>query len=679
MRSIILLAWVFAVAVGAQNLLPDPGGEAGGAEWGLYLAGSGSGNLAFSAAAAHSGSLGAQVVVNQAVPDTNWKIQLQPPLWTSKPNSIYRLTFWAKGPGAIHVGVSDVDSGKLGSYAYIGGFGASLGADWKPFSGLITTYGRGGPGAIRAHLYLGAKAGVYQFDDFSLTEVAAPDPGWYGKAQLRIDSLRQQPVKFRLLDSSGNLLNGSATAHLVRHDFAFGTALASQATENPIGDELWYRQTAAGLFNAAVFENDFKWPTFERTQDHPDTAKIRGYLKWGDSVGVSFRGHALVWAIQNYGFQTFWGTDTSKLTCGQIAANIKAHILRDVSYYKGRIKEYDVWNEALHEGAFFAKCRDDPLYAPQGWALQDSAFEWAHRADPAARLFINDYNNVDGGGTEEYYQEIRGMLDRKVPVGGIGIQCHFGGSPLNLPTLQLNMDRLASLGLPIKVTEYDNEKMSGTPTFSPATQAAEFSKFVRFMFSHPAVDGIMLWGFWDSRHWIAGSNPAASPGLYTADMTAKPVVDSLTRLWKSVWTTQELALSTTAGLVEFTGYPGTYQIELDGVWHASATIVKGAKVVDVRMHHQQETQIGVRKRLSGLQVSSVHGILEVSTSLQKAAEIEVFDMSGNRLAHGETMPEAPVWKSTSLANGMYLVRVRTGQEESTLRVLLTGGSGVREP
>jgi len=661
----------------AQNLLPEPGLESGGTGWSLYKTGSGAGTLSFPAIAAHSGGAGAQVVVTKSVPDSNWKVQLQPPLWTSKPSSIYRFSFWAKGPGSIHVGVSDIDSGKVGSYTYIGGFSASLGSDWKQFSGLVSTYGRGGEGAVRANLYLGSLAGTYQFDDFTVEEVPAPDPAWYGRAQSRIDSFRQKTQKFRLLDPSGAVLSGAATARLVRHEFPFGTALAFQNTGNPTGDELWYRQTAAKLFNAAVFENDFKWPSFEATKGAPDTAKIRIYLKWADSLGIAFRGHALVWGIQKYGYDKFWGTDTASLSCDEIAANIKARILRDVAYYKGRLGEYDVWNEALHETAFFDKCRSNPLYAPQGWALQDSAFAWAHRADPTAMLYINDYSNVDGGGTEEYYQEIKGMLERKVPVTGIGIQCHFGGTPLNLATLQLNMDRLASLGLPIKVTEYDNEKWTGAGAFTPTSQAEEFSRFVRFMYSHPAVNGIMLWGFWDARHWISNDNAAASPGLYTADKSAKPAADSLSRLWNEVWTTRASASVAGDGALSFIGYPGTYQIELLGgdaqVWTATARAVAGA-TVDVQLVRKAGTSIRARKTLAGIQIRSVKGALEVATPQQKSAEIEIVDMGGNRRFRGSTSAESPVCRFLSVPEGMYLVRIQASEGDAVRQVLVTTGA-----
>ena len=82
-----------------------------------------------------------------------------------------------------------------------------------------------------------------------------------------------------------------------------------------------------------------------------------------------------MWGHQGYGFDKHFSNQGS---CKDISNKIKDRITRDVKEYKGRIKEYDVWNEAFHEPFIFNKC---------GWDLLDSAHVWAHRADPDARLF----------------------------------------------------------------------------------------------------------------------------------------------------------------------------------------------------------------------------------------------------------------------------------------------------
>jgi len=670
--ALLLAAGLVGQAQAQTNLIPNPGFEAGTlANWSFQVnspatSADASGDVV--STQAHSGSNAAEVVVNKAYdPTYNWYIQLQLPKWNVAPTSRYKITFWAKGPATtIHVGFLDIPA----DYTYIGGFNATLTSEWKQYTGELVTTTQTGK-SVSVGFYVAGSVGSYYFDDATVTLMDPLDTAWYGRHPARIDSLRRKNFTLTVQDSLGKAVpDASVRLKLQRHAYPFGTALAFQNTSNPTGNELWYRQTAAGLFNHAVFENDFKWPSFEAAQGKPDTARIAKYLKWGDSLGIAFRGHALVWAVQNYGFQTFWGTDTSALSCSQLAANIKAHIFRDLAYYKGRLKEYDVWNEATHEQAFFTKCKDDPKYAPAGWALQDSAFVWARAADPTAKLYINDYNNVDGGDNESYYEEIKAMLGRGTPVDGIGIQCHFGGQTIDPANVKVKLDRLASLGLPIKVTEFDNEKMSGTAAFTPAQQAAQFNRFVRLMYSHPAVEGIVFWGFWDAHQWLSLMNSNVSAGIYTADKVAKPAVDSLKYLWNTLWTTDTSVTSNSQGSSSLRGFPGKYEavvsvgnriwtLPLDLTSSTSATLtLKGPSTTGIR-------KTGGRHSFS---LHPLHGGLEVRRiASEQDTQFRIESLGGRRMAVA-TLAAGSTASRVALQPGAYVVVPEAGSGESPRRV-----------
>ena len=364
------------------------------------------------------------------------------------------------------------------------------------------------------------------------------DMTWYNNSAARIDSLRKKD--FTLKAAPG----AQVKVELMRHAFPFGTALALYPSKDSI--ETWYRKTANKYFWYGVPENQFKWPEYEPKKGKIRRDEFKQYLDYVDAYKWGFRAHTLVWGHQGYGFDKHFSNQGS---CKDISNKIKARIDRDLKEYKGRIKEYDVWNEAFHEPFVFNKC---------GWDLLDSAHVWAHRADPDARLFINEYNVVAAGETERLYDIVKGMLDRKVPVHGIGVQCHFGDRQLNPNFIKQRLDRLGSLGLPIKVTELDFGDWQKGMYFGEEEQAKRYEMVLRIFFSHPSVEGILLWGFWDGRHWVKNG------GIIAMDGREKPAAKLIYDLWHKVWTTNGTFKADANGEVKFRGYPGKYKVTIDG-------------------------------------------------------------------------------------------------------------------
>jgi endo-1,4-beta-xylanase len=664
-KTAILACLMAAIAAQAQtNLLSDPGFEKGGTGWVFQAnapATDADGSMTVGPEAARTGTAGAQVVVTKAYgAANNWYLQLQVPQWSVKPKSRYSISFWAKGTSAtIQMGFLDVPA----DYAYLGGINATLSSGWKKYSGELVTTTQTGK-IVAVGLYLAGSAGTFQFDDFEVIEQPPVDQSWYQDHPRRIDSLRKKTLSLVVSDSTGAPLQGaSVRMDLARHSWPFGTALALQATDKPGTTETWYRNTAAELFNEGVFENDFKWPTYEAVAGDPDTARIDRYLKWADSLGMPLRGHALVWGIQQFGFETFWATDTSKVACSQLATNIKARIVRDMTRYKGRMKEYDVWNEPIHEQAFFAKCKDDPKYAPDGFGLMDSSFVWARATDPTAKLYVNEYNNIDGGENEAYYDLLKGMLDRKVPFDGIGVQCHFGGKEIDPGLVRLRIDRLASLGLPLKVTEFDNERMDGTPAFTPQQQAEQLAIFLRLAYGHPAIEGVLLWGFWDTRHWLA----TAGAGLFDGRRNPKAAADTVRNLWNTIWTTDTTMATSPEGRIGWRGFPGKYvaTVTRDGrIWTIPVNLSSVSEGT-LRLTGAGSTAIGPRStRTAGWRAVSGAGTLSVLRDASaEELEISIHGLDGTLRARsilGQGTSQARV----ALPPGSYLVRsAKTGEAQ----------------
>ncbi len=469
-------------------------------------------------------------------PKTWWSLQLQPPKFLAD-STFYTLKFKAKiangsGPivAIVQGGPPDYRQKESASY--------ELTKEWKEYS-MTFLADQKGYGLNNVAFQLGHAKGDIYVDDVEVVPVeGVNDMTWYNAADARIDSLRKKDFSIKATP------NADVKVELVRHDYPFGTALALYDSKDSV--EKWYRKTANKYFWYGVPENQFKWPEYEPKKGKLKKREFKEYLDYVKDNGWGFRAHTLVWGHQGYGFDKHFSNQGS---CKEIGQKIKARIDRDLKEYKGQIVEYDVWNEVFHEAFIFDKC---------GWGLLDSAHIWAHKADPTAKLFINEYNVISAGESDRLYEIVKGMLARKVPVHGIGVQCHFNARPVVPGLVKERLDKLASLGLPIKVTELDFGTWENGMDFSEEEQAKRYELFIRSAFSHPAVEGILLWGFWDGRHWIKNG------GIIAMDGREKPAAKTIYKLWHETWTTKGTFKADANGDVKFRGFPGKYKVTING-------------------------------------------------------------------------------------------------------------------
>ena len=84
---------------------------------------------------------------------------------------------------------------------------------------------------------------------------------------------------------------------------------------------------------------------------------------------------------------------------------------------------------------------------------------------------------------------------------------------------------------------------------------ADFTRdFLLTCFSHPSVDGIIAWGFWEGAQW----RPEAS--FYKKDWSLTPMGKEWVELTTKTWTTDETLTTDAKGQVTLRGYTGTYTV-----------------------------------------------------------------------------------------------------------------------
>jgi GH35 family endo-1,4-beta-xylanase len=366
-----------------------------------------------------------------------------------------------------------------------------------------------------------------------------PDAGWRLEARHRLAATRKADLLLRVLDPQGQPVPGVAVAVCQRrHAFGFGSAVAAAqlVTGGPDGER--YREHVRRSFSKVVLENDLKWPNWEDAAQRPRTLQA---LAWLRAQGIAVRGHTLVWP----GWSRL-PRDVQSLRHDPAALRrrVAEHITDEVSALRGQVVEWDVVNEP-HQNHDLMDVLGDDVLAEWFWL--------AHEADPSARLFLNEAT-VPGFGPRQDRLErtVRRLLDAGAPIGGIGLQCHFGAN-VDAPLLVLRgLDRFAQLGLPIQITELDVD------TTDEALQADYLRDFLIATFGHPAVDAVLMWGFWAGRHW----RPDAA--LYRRDWAIKPSGQAWLDLVADEWRTETLGLTDGAGALGTRGFLGDYQIAVEG-------------------------------------------------------------------------------------------------------------------
>jgi endo-1,4-beta-xylanase len=165
----------------------------------------------------------------------------------------------------------------------------------------------------------------------------------------------------------------------------------------------------------------------------------------------------------------------------------------------------------------------------------DMAFRWAHEVDPDALLFYNDYG-AEGlnGKSDAVYELVQGLLDRGVPIHGVGLQAHLVLSgQSNFDNVRANIQRLGDLGLQVHITELDIRIADASSGDEPGQaelerQAQMYGELLDVCLSEPSCTAFVLWGFTDRHSWIPWFRPGwGSALIFDESYRPKPAYDAM--------------------------------------------------------------------------------------------------------------------------------------------------------
>ena len=307
--------------------------------------------------------------------------------------------------------------------------------------------------------------------------------------------------------------------------FLLGTALNYPALQGKAPMEA---AIATTHFSAITPENSLKPDALQRTEGQFTFADGDRLVEIAEKCGATPIGHTLIWHSQTPAW-FFQGPNGQPVTRELALARLRQHIASVVGHYKGRVKQWDVVNEALSDTPG-ETLRPTPWLKAIGEDYIAEAFRAAHEADPDALLIYNDYNIELAYKRPKALQLLKSLLDQKVPIHAVGIQSHWRLNTPDFTEVEQAIQQFGALGLKVMITEldigvlptqYQGANIAVRETMTPEQQAVmnPYIKglpetvsqrlteryrqaFVMFLRHKDVIDRVTLWGVQDGDSWL---------------------------------------------------------------------------------------------------------------------------------------------------------------------------------
>ena len=496
-----------------------------------------------------------------------------------------------------------------------------------------------------------------------------PDAAWRAEAAQRIETHRKADIQLLVVDANDQPVQDAAVEiKMLRHAFGFGTAvLVPERLEHQFAlsqEELdTYYNTFENLdgdgnaFNWAVIADELRWSTWEDPYWPGDGQQHTiNFFNWLKERNTQVRGHVLVWPRFD---RLPPDIEENQNDADYIRQRISAHIQSIVGHpqFKGRMLDWNVINEAAHETDLENVFGGIDEYAE--W------FKIAHEADPAAKLYINEYNILSNSGmdinAQERFTEIVESIDANGgDVDGLGFEGHVT-YPLAPPELVYEIiDEFAALGngKEISISEYDAKDVE-------AFMGSEYMRdLLTIAFSHPAVKSFMMWGYWEKIHWLDDSP------MFRDDWSLKPSGEQFIDLVYNKWWTEEESMTDTEGQVFSSGFLGDYEIKItkEGATSTSTfTLEKNNGIVKIvfsptGLANHGEDGIFLEQNYP----NPFDRQTQIAFTLNKteSVQLKVYDLYGKQLAVLVNEPLFPGkhkinFNAAGLPAGMYVYKLET--------------------
>ena len=331
--------------------------------------------------------------------------------------------------------------------------------------------------------------------------------------------------------------------------FLIGTALDGNLARRYSPAEL---QLVDQHFNCVTPGNCMKPNAIQRTEGQFTFDEADALVAFAQKHHLAVIGHVAVWHEQCPSW--FFKDGDQPASRDLVLARMQKHIQTLIGRYKGKVRGWDVVNEAFTWGK--SPYRNTLWFKRIGPDFIEQAFRFAHAADPGAELYYNDFGIESPPKRDHALALVRDLKAKGVRIDAVGIQGHWSLDRIPYKDIEDAIQLFHDAGVQVNFTEVDLDvlprKTTGadlsqreSPTSAPTTQwvtcppevlqrqAEQYARlFTLFQKHHDKIGRITFWGLTDADSWLNNfpiRGRINHPLLFDRQAHPKPAFDALLR------------------------------------------------------------------------------------------------------------------------------------------------------